>query len=371
MIAASAMGDNPIATDATDNLTQAQEFTVQFDGNKTVKDHDYIKFDVSSVGNAVKINRVSIDFDKWNDKWNLYRLCFKPVAIDTLSLDTVPKAGKPDEFDIVVTENKKDDSVASIRIYEEVDKLVKPALINLIIPGEIQDNSGNKKQIYVGRKAFKELRRSYLSVLPSRPLRINLQFTEVNARKVQLADDCSEMFYCSELIDTIDLSGVESSSVTDMSFMFFKCSNLNKIIFKDFNTSNVTTMEGMFEYCESLNHLDISKFNTNNVTDMSWMFSRCKSLSELTCIGSFNTQNVTDMSCMFNGCVSLTHLPKLDMQNVKDDREMFDDCISCIYKQKKAENVINAPVPWSVIFDTGYSIKYLKHLVRSWTSSLF
>jgi surface protein len=47
----------------------------------------------------------------------------------------------------------------------------------------------------------------------------------------------------------------------------------------------------MFSRCESLISLDLSGFNTSNVTDMTWMFERCSSLQSLD-LSSFDTRKV-------------------------------------------------------------------------------
>ena len=63
-------------------------------------------------------------------------------------------------------------------------------------------------------------------------------------------------------------------------------------------------MDSMFYDCSSLSSLDLSGLDTSNVTDMSGMFSCCSSLSSLDLSG-LGTSNVTDMSHMFSGCSSL------------------------------------------------------------------
>ena len=81
------------------------------------------------------------------------------------------------------------------------------------------------------------------------------------------------MFYRCE-VETIDLSGLDTSKVTDMSDMFHGCKAEN-IDLSSFDTSKVEDMEGMFYGCKAEN-IDLSSFNTSKVTDMSGMFDGCE-----------------------------------------------------------------------------------------------
>ena len=163
----------------------------------------------------------------------------------------------------------------------------------------------------------------------------------------------SRMFYeCSNLVD-IDLSSFNTSKVTNMGSLFNSCSNLTSINITNFDTSNVTEMSGMFRYCSSLTNLDLSNFSTgsviymnyafqgctllkkldlssfdtSNVTNMMWMFDGCSSLEEID-LSSFNTSKVTDMTWLFKGCKSLTsiNVSNFDTSKVTKMGGMFAGC---------------------------------------------
>lgn len=70
----------------------------------------------------------------------------------------------------------------------------------------------------------------------------------------------------------------------------------------------------MFEGCKSLTSLNISGFDTSQVTDMHFMFSDCHSLASLD-LSHFDTATVTDMRYMFRNCSSLTSLDVFANQN--------------------------------------------------------
>lgn len=154
----------------------------------------------------------------------------------------------------------------------------------------------------------------------------------------------SSWFYMFKSVKSIDLTNLNTSSVTSMAKMFYRCSSLPALDVSKFNTSNVTNMSGMFYGCNSLEALDVSGFDTKNVTDMSQMFYMAYyeydkltkreylkgGASKLTSldVSSFNTSNVTDMENMFAGCNSLTTLDVtgIDTKNVKTMKGMFWGC---------------------------------------------
>lgn len=59
-------------------------------------------------------------------------------------------------------------------------------------------------------------------------------------------------------LQTIDLSGLDTSNFDDMSEMFRNCRSLTSLDLSSFNTSKVTSMDSMFYGCSSLTTLDIS-----------------------------------------------------------------------------------------------------------------
>jgi len=137
------------------------------------------------------------------------------------------------------------------------------------------------------------------------------------------------MFVDCESLPSLDLSNFDTSQVTDMSFMFYDCSSLLRLDLSGFDTSQVTNMYSMFVGCESLPSLDLSNFDTSQVTDMRSMFSECESLTSLN-VSGFNTSKVTDMVCMFDGCRSLPSLDvsKFDTSQVTSMIGMFSECES-------------------------------------------
>ena len=145
--------------------------------------------------------------------------------------------------------------------------------------------------------------------------------------KIPLNADSSNMFSLCHVLTSIDMSGFDTSNVTNMGHMFQYCSSLESLNLSSFNTGNVGNMISMFESCESLESLNLNNFDTSNVNNMSLMFEGCESLESLT-LSNFNTGNVADMSYMFRDCSSLESLDlsNFNTGNVVTMSYMFRDC---------------------------------------------
>ena len=127
-------------------------------------------------------------------------------------------------------------------------------------------------------------------------------------------------------LSSIDLSGVNTSKVTNMNSLFYNC-GLTSLDLSDFNTMKVTDMNSMFRGCNKLTSLDLSRLITLNVTNMNCMFMSCTALEDLD-MSNFNTGSVTDMSNMFYNCLKLEtlDLSSFDTKNVTDMDNMFQSC---------------------------------------------
>lgn len=86
-----------------------------------------------------------------------------------------------------------------------------------------------------------------------------------------------------------------------MSGMFAGCWNINNLNLSGFNTSNVTNMEEMFSECYGLTSLDIRNFNTNKVTNMKKMFKGGRKLTIIQVGTGWTTENA-DTTDMFADC---------------------------------------------------------------------
>ena len=122
-----------------------------------------------------------------------------------------------------------------------------------------------------------------------------------------------------------DISGWNTSRVTDMSYMFFKAENFNQPI-GSWNVSKVTDMRDMFSDCSAFNG-DISQWDVSLVTNMRGMFYSCSSFNSD--LSKWKVSQVEHMSCMFSDCSSFnSDLSKWDVSQVINMCFMFYGCSS-------------------------------------------
>ena len=164
--------------------------------------------------------------------------------------------------------------------------------------------------------------------------------SEINSVRIEpgvaVKGSVSGLFAGLSVAESMDLSGLDTSGVTNMSSMFSGCTLLRAVDLSSFDTSSVTSMNSMFDGCESLRALDLSSFDTSKVINMSNMFQGCSSLASLN-LSSFDTSSVAGsdgayyydgMSGMFQDCSSLTSLDlsSFNTSKVRSMRSMFWNC---------------------------------------------
>ena len=138
------------------------------------------------------------------------------------------------------------------------------------------------------------------------------------------ATDMAEMFWGDKKLQSIDTTNFNTSKVNNMRYMFSGCNNLELLDVSHFDTSQVTDMSNMFKGLSLVEELDVSHFNTSNVTSMVAMFDGCYKLQSLD-VSSFNTSKVTDMSSMFSNLRTITtlNLDNFDTSQVTQMGTMF------------------------------------------------
>lgn len=145
---------------------------------------------------------------------------------------------------------------------------------------------------------------------------------------VNAGTDSRSLFCNLNSLKVLDVSGLDTSKVTDMSFMFNNLFSVESLTLGDMDTSKVTNMKCMFCDCRELSSLNISAFDTSNVTDMYNMFEYDRELKTLTLGENFKTGKVTDMHGMFSDCEVLQSLDVtgFNTSNVTDFSGMFQRC---------------------------------------------
>ncbi|EAD7047883.1 BspA family leucine-rich repeat surface protein [Listeria monocytogenes] len=145
-------------------------------------------------------------------------------------------------------------------------------------------------------------------------------------------NNMNSMFGYCESLEKLNVSNFDTSSVNDMYYMFRDCKALEKLDVSNFDTSSVTNMMSLFAACNSLEELDVSHFDTSSVTNMQSLFFECRSLEELD-VSHFDTSSVTNMQSLFFECRSLEELDlsNFDTSSVTTMASMFKDCTALKY----------------------------------------
>lgn len=131
----------------------------------------------------------------------------------------------------------------------------------------------------------------------------------IDLRNTSLASnitDLSTAFYNDKAVEEIDMTGFDTSHITNMSNMFNGANHLKTIIgIEGWDVSKVTDMNHMFANCSALTSLNLSwGGNTKNVKNFAWMFANDNNLQTIDGIGEWNVSNATDISHMF-ACINL------------------------------------------------------------------
>ncbi|ENS5346352.1 BspA family leucine-rich repeat surface protein [Listeria monocytogenes] len=158
---------------------------------------------------------------------------------------------------------------------------------------------------------------------------LNLTELDVSGLDTSAVSNMRGMFYRCSALEELDVSHFDTSSVTNMLYMFCDNEKLEKLDVSNFDTSSVTDIRMMFENCSSLEELDVSNFDTSSVTTMTSMFRNCSGLEELD-VSNFDTSSVTNMTSMFQNCTSLEEqdVSNFDTSSVTNMQGMFQNCTS-------------------------------------------
>lgn len=142
-------------------------------------------------------------------------------------------------------------------------------------------------------------------------------------------DNFDGLFGFENEIETIDLTGWDTSNVTNMNNMFWYCKKLKEVIgIENLDVSNVTTFGSLFCGCSSLEELDISLWNTPNCLNCGFMFDSCTNLVTVNGLNELKMPKCKSLMNMFADCENLKNV---EMSNIGDDNtcittNMFRSC---------------------------------------------
>ncbi len=123
-------------------------------------------------------------------------------------------------------------------------------------------------------------------------------------------------------ITSVDVSGLNTSNVTDISYMFQYFDTLTQINgIENFNTNNVTTMQDLFKGCNSIQEINLSGFSNlnNKLVRTNGMFNGCNNLRKID-IRNLTFNSITSSANMF-GATSNYGIPDNCEIIVKDNTE--------------------------------------------------
>ncbi|MDN3128784.1 MucBP domain-containing protein [Enterococcus faecalis] len=172
--------------------------------------------------------------------------------------------------------------------------------------------------------------------------------TKVGVESTDLSDAFREKY----ALKVVDLTGLDTSNITNMGYMFYKSENIISLNVRGWNTSNVTNMGYTFAYMKSLPELDVSSFDTSNVTDMVAIFAWDTSLTHMN-IDNFVTNKSRDMRSLFSHCQNLVSVTaeNLTVSADVDRAAMFYDTPKIAYinvpKLRYEYWESNDTIPWN------------------------
>lgn len=195
-------------------------------------------------------------------------------------------------------------------------------------------------------------------------------------------------FYQATNLESVDLTGADTSSVASMQGMFYGATNLKKIVLSGLDFSNVTNVRYMLYQAYNVEEVDLSDTDMSKVTTFAYsspsnsyastLFMGMSGLRKVN-FNNFNTDSLTTAERMFIIHVSsyqnTNHIEEIDVTNwnIKNVTTLYEAFKYCGYNNDivitgletlDVGNVKN----FSSVFQSGVNIKDLSG-VESWNTS--
>lgn len=138
----------------------------------------------------------------------------------------------------------------------------------------------------------------------------------------------NSMFSGCTALKSIDLTGLNTSNVTDISYIFDSCKSLENVPtgFTSLNTNKVSTTNArhIFNGCESIKEIDLSSMSFPLVTSLYYWFSKCKKAKVIK-LPTFGSKKITTLEGLFSGCDNLQQIDfnNLDTSKVVNANRLF------------------------------------------------
>ncbi len=118
--------------------------------------------------------------------------------------------------------------------------------------------------------------KAYAAILCDGAFQNNTTLTSVTMSEgVKFSQWMQSLFYGCSALTHVDVSGADTSGVTDMRYMFSGCTALETLDLSSFDMSSVGSIDSMFSGCQALSGLTgYENWDTSSLKDISFTFSR-------------------------------------------------------------------------------------------------
>lgn len=122
----------------------------------------------------------------------------------------------------------------------------------------------------------------------------------------------SSLFSGNPFLESLDLSNLDISKLSNVDYMFTECSSLTHLNLSGWDLNNINIVnDGMFNNCSLLTHLNLSNWHSDNVFVFN-SYLGAMPLEELNLSG-WNFKKFYSLNYMFKGC---SYLRSIDLTNV-------------------------------------------------------
>ena len=98
---------------------------------------------------------------------------------------------------------------------------------------------------------------------------------DIKDNKFDYDNPCINSFEVSSRVKTIDLSHLDTSSVTTISYMFSTCTSLKYLIISNFNFNNIQNLGGIYEVSDIFYNLDnLEYIDIYNIKDFNGVLKK-------------------------------------------------------------------------------------------------
>ena len=215
---------------------------------------------------------------------------------------------------------------------ENIDFIIAEDRNKKIAPSEsFSIVRGNKIEIYYKDTTKIKSLQSYFDSNEDENAK-NIKYIDITHLNIYLEDtSLSSLFKGCNLLESVYLSNLNTSNVTNMDSMFADCNSLKLIDLSNFVTSKVTNMNSMFSGCSSLEYIDIYPFDMEQVNTAESMFENVENLKYIN-LYHVNDPNGKIKGSYLNGKTSSIFCQEkkiLDFDNIN---------IKCCYYDMKNKN---------------------------------